>query len=61
MRGRFLWQFGKRGIDFREQRRRFKRFGNFARLLKVHPSFFTPLFYLAGKADAKADASGHRS
>jgi hypothetical protein len=31
MRGHFLWQLGKRRINFREQRRCLEGFGNFAR------------------------------
>ena len=61
MRGHFLWQLGKRRINFREQRRCLEGFGNFARSLKVLPSFFTPFLYLASKSNTKANASGHRS
>jgi len=61
MRGHSLWQLGKRRINFREQRRCLEGFGNFAGLLKMHSSFFTPFLYLAGKANAKANASGQTS
>src|SRR3984885_13727774 len=60
MRGHFLWQLGKRRINFREQRRCLEGFGNFACLLKMRPSFFTPFLYLAGKSNAKANAGGQR-